>query len=128
MAEGWAGHLKSESVEPYSAGLRAEGLNPYAVRVMAEAGVDIGRQRSKKIEEVMSEHFDYVVTVCDSAQESCPVFPRAIKVVHAGFDDPPRLASESKSEEEVLSHYRRVRDQIKEFVLTLPESLQKEGC
>ena len=93
MAEGWARHLKGGQIEPYSAGIEAHGLNPDAVRVMAEAGVDISGQRSKLVGELSGVDFDYVVTVCDNAHESCPLFPGKAKVVHVGFDDPPRLAA-----------------------------------
>ncbi len=90
---------------------------------MAEAGVDIFGHRSKHVRELSDVPFDYVVTVCGNAQESCPVFPGQTKVVHVGFDDPPRLAKEARTEEEALDHYRRVRDEIRKFVETLPESL-----
>ncbi len=126
MAEGWARHLKGEAVEAYSAGIETHGLNPNAVKVMAEAGVDISRQRSKLAEEVRDVAFDYVVTVCDNARESCPLFPGKARIVHAGFDDPPRLARSAKTEEEALGHYRRVRDEIKAFVESLPESLERK--
>jgi len=123
MAEGWARHLKSDGVEPYAAGIETHGLNPNAVKVMAEAGVDISGHRSKHLDEVRDIPFDYVVTVCDNAHASCPLFPGRTKVIHVGFDDPPRLAKGAKSEEEALSHYRRVRDEIRRFVESLPESL-----
>jgi arsenate reductase len=125
MAEGWARHLKGDVLEPYSAGIEMHGLNPSAVRVMAEAGVDIAGHRSKKLEDVASIPFDYVVTVCSHAHETCPIFPGKAKVVHVGFDDPPRLAKTAATEEEALGHYRRVRDEIKQFVLSLPEFLNK---
>jgi arsenate reductase (thioredoxin) len=124
MAEGWARHLKSDVIEPYSAGIETHGLNPNAVKVMAEAGVDISGQRSKNVETVKGIDFDYVITVCDDAHESCPVFPGRSKIVHVGFDDPPRLAREAKSEEESLTIYRRVRDEIRDFVAQLPENLK----
>jgi arsenate reductase (thioredoxin) len=123
MAEGWARKLKADRIEPYSAGIETHGLNPNAVRVMAEAGVDISAQRSKHLEELRAVEFDYVVTVCGHAHEHCPVFPGKAKVVHVGFDDPPKLAAGAQSEEERLAPYRRVRDEIKAFVETLPESL-----
>src|SRR3990170_1203424 len=100
MAEGWARHLKGDQIEPYSAGIAAHGLNLDAVRVMAEAGVDIADQRSKQVSELAGTEFDYVVTVCDNAHESCPLFPGRAKVIHVGFDDPPRLAAGAKTEEE----------------------------
>lgn len=123
MAEGFARALKRGAVEAWSAGTVAKGLDPRAVRVMAEAGVDISGQRSKTVDEVRDVEFDYVVTVCAQANESCPVFPGKTKVVHVGFDDPPTRARDAAGEEEALSHYRRVRDEIKAFVETLPESL-----
>lgn len=123
MAEGWARKLKSDGIEPYSAGIETHGLNLYAVQVMAEAGVDISAQRSKHLAELRGIAFDYVVTVCGHAHEHCPVFPGKVKVVHVGFDDPPTLAADAKSDEERLAPYRRVRDEIKAFTETLPESL-----
>ena len=119
MAEGFARHLKGEVLEAYSAGTEARGLDPRAVKVMSEAGIDISGQRSKTIEEFRDTRFDYVVTVCADAGESCPIFPGKAKVIHQGFDDPPRLAASAKTEEEALNHYRRVRDEIKRFVETL---------
>ncbi len=124
MAEGWTRRLKADQIEPYSAGIEAHGLNPDAVRVMAEAGVDISGQRSKLLDELGDVDFDYVVTVCDHAYESCPVFSGKARVVHVGFDDPPRLAAIAKTEEERLAPYRRVRDEIRAFVETLPDSLE----
>jgi len=125
MAEGWARHLKGDVVEPYSAAIETHGLNPNAVKVMAEAGVDISGHHSKHINELKEIDFDYVITVCDNAHESCPMFPGKTKIVHVGFDDPPRLAKEASTEEDVLNCYRRVRDEIKSFVENLPEFLTK---
>jgi arsenate reductase (thioredoxin) len=125
MAEGWARKLKGDSIEAYSAGIETHGLNPNAVRVMAEGGVDITGQRSKNVAELGGTTFDYVITVCSDAHEHCPLFPGKAKVVHAGFDDPPRLAAEAATDEERLAPYRRVRDEIRAFVQGLPESLQK---
>jgi arsenate reductase len=127
MAEGWARRLKGDQIEPYSAGIEAHGLNPDAVRVMAEAGVDISGQRSKLVNELAGTEFDYVVTVCDNAHESCPLFLGKAKVIHAGFDDPPRLAAGAKTEEERSAPYRRVRDEIRAFVETLPTSLEQQN-
>jgi arsenate reductase len=127
MAEGWARHLKGDVLEPYSAGIEIHGLHPSAVRVMAEAGVDISEHRSKNVSELMDVPLDYVVTVCGHAHETCPMFPGKAKVVHVAFDDPPHMAKDAKTEEEALVHYRRVRDQIRAFVLTLPESLLKSN-
>ena len=121
MAEGWARALRSEQIDALSAGIEKHGLNPNAVAVMAEAGVDITSQTSNTLDEI-AEVPDVVVTVCASADESCPTFPGATRIIHHGFDDPPKLAKEAATEEEALSHYRRVRDEIKSFVETLPEA------
>lgn len=123
LAEGWAKHLKAGLIEPYSAGIEVHGLNPVAVKVMAEAGVDISNQHSKHVDEVKHIPFDYVVTVCGHANENCPYFPGKAKVVHVGFDDPPALAKQAASEEDAIDIYRRVRDEIRRFVESLPESL-----
>lgn len=116
MAEGWCRHLKGDVIEAYSAGIETHGLNPYAVKVMAESGVDISAHKSKLLTDLAGIDFDYVVTVCGHAHESCPFFPAKSKVIHVGFDDPPKLAKEVENEEDKLNCYRRVRDQIKEFI------------
>ena len=126
MAEGWARALMGDRIEACSAGIETHGLNPRAVQVMAEAGVDISGQRSKTLADLPTQDFDYVVTVCDHAHESCPLFPGRTKIVHVGFDDPPRLAKNAQTEEEALGHYRRVRDEIKAFIETLPGALGAE--
>ena len=123
MAEGWARALKGDVIEAYSAGIEAHGLNPSAVHVMAEAGVDISRQTSKNVAELLDVPFDYVVTVCGHANEHCPLFPGRAQVVHVGFDDPPALARQAEGGEAKLDCYRRVRDEIRRFVEGLPESL-----
>lgn len=124
MAEGWAAALKGGILEAQSAGTEAQGLNPKAVQVMAEAGVDISSHRSKTVHELLDMPFDYVITVCDNARETCPFFPGGAKVIHVGFEDPPKLAEQYETEEEKLACYRKVRDKIREFVETLPESLE----
>lgn len=123
MAEGWARALKSDQIEVYSAGIETHGLNPNAVKVMAEAGVDISTHRSQLVTEFPDVAFDYVVTVCGHAHETCPYFPTGAKVVHVGFDDPPKMAAELEDEQAQLDCYRRVRDEIRAFVETLPEAL-----
>jgi arsenate reductase len=125
MAEGWTRHLKGDVIEAYSAGIKTHGLNRNAVKVMAEAGVDISGHRSKRLDALKGIAFDYVITVCDNAHESCPLFPGKTKVVHMGFDDPPRLARDATTEDEALGHYRRVRDEIRDFVAQLPEKLKE---
>jgi arsenate reductase len=126
MAEGWTRALKGDLFEVCSAGIEVHGLNPNAVRVMAEVGIDISHHRSKHAREFKGMAFDYVVTVCDGARDQCPVFPGAKKLLHRGFDDPPRLAGGAESDEEALGHYRRVRDEIRVFVEAMPESLERE--
>ncbi|MFO1478357.1 MAG: arsenate reductase ArsC [Verrucomicrobiota bacterium] len=123
MAEGWARALRGDALEAYSAGIETHGLNPHAVAVMAEAGVDISGHRSKTPAEIGPVEFDYVVTVCGHADEHCPVFPGGTRVVHAGFDDPPRLTKHLPDGEEKLAVYRRVRDDIRRFVEQMPENL-----
>ena len=117
-------------IEAYSAGIETHGLNPRAVRVMAEAGVDISGHRSKHVDELADVAFDFVVTVCDHAHETCPVFPGRAQVVHVGFDDPPALArGRRRPRRRRWRHYRRVRDEIRAFVETLPDALgtNREG-
>jgi arsenate reductase len=125
MAEGWAKKLKSDVIEAYSAGIETHGLNPNAVKVMKEAGVDISGHRSKNLNELKDVRFDWVITVCDNANESCPVFPGKVNRYHISFDDPPKLAKSAVNEEVALGHYRRVRDEIRTFVEKLPEILTK---
>jgi len=125
MAEAWARHLQGDWIEPYSAGIEKHGLNPYAVQVMAEVGVDMSGHRSKTLEELPSLEFDWVVTVCGRAREKCPLFPGKAKVIHQGFEDPPSLTRDMPDGEEKLTVYRRVRDQIREFVESLPETLER---
>jgi arsenate reductase len=121
MAEGWAKHLKGDVIESWSAGIEKHGLNPSAVQVMAEAGVDISGQQSTLVEELPVQAFDYVITLCGHAHESCPYFPG--KLIHHGFPDPPFLATQAKTEEERLDIYRLVRDQIRIYIETLPAAL-----
>ncbi|HDS16576.1 MAG TPA: arsenate reductase ArsC [Proteobacteria bacterium] len=129
MAEGWARHLKNKEFEAFSAGVENHGLNPNAVKVMAEAGVDISAQRSKLLDEFKDSPLDAVVTVCGHAHETCPFLPGNHKLLHVGFDDPPQLARElaaqGASTEAQLDIYRRVRDEIRAFIATLPAALQQ---
>jgi arsenate reductase len=123
MAEAWTKHLKGDQFEAYSAGVKPKDIDPRAIRAMAEAGLDISGQKSKDVDALGSTEFDYVITLCDTARESCPYFPAKTKLIHQGFDDPPKLAENARNEEEALAHYRRVRDEIRAFVETLPEGL-----
>ncbi len=123
MAEGWARHLRSADLVPYSAGIKPLDLDPAAVLVMREVGIDISSNRSKHVDELAAVHFDAVVIVCGHAEEHCPRYPRSTIVQHLRFDDPPKLAAAASSRHEALQHYRRVRDEIREVVASLPEVL-----
>lgn len=128
MAEAWTHRLKSDVVEAYSAGTEPKAIDPRAVAAMAEAGIDISSQRSKSVTELSDMEFDYVITLCSDARAACPFFPAKTAVIHHGFDDPPELALGAYTEEEAMMHYRQVRDEIRAFIETLPQSLeQKEG-
>lgn len=124
MAEAWTSHLHGDRYQAWSAGVRKTRVDPRAVKVMAEAGIDISGNSSKLVEELPAVMFNYVITLCGHARESCPFFPGNALKIHRGFDDPPALAEEASNEEEALAHYRRVRDEIKSFVLDLPENLK----
>ncbi|MEH0019791.1 MAG: arsenate reductase ArsC [Desulfobacter sp.] len=126
MAQGFANVLKGDEIEAYSAGIETHGLNPHAVTVMAEAGVDISGHKSQHLDAFKDLDPDYVITVCSHAHETCPWFPGTARVVHAGFDDPPALAKNASTHEQVLSCYRKVRDEIKAYIMTLPQALLKQ--
>jgi arsenate reductase len=113
MAEGWLRHYASERAEVSSAGTKPAGLNPTAAAVMREAGVDISSQRSKHLDELINQDFLYVITVCDTAREACPVFPGALYQMHWSFEDP---AAAPGTEEERLAVFRKVRDEIRDQV------------
>jgi arsenate reductase len=123
MAEGWVNHLKRDVIEARSAGIETHGLNSLAVKSMAEAGVDISHHRSKLARDFVGEPWDFVVTVCGHAHDTCPYFPGGVPIVHVGFDDPPALAKNEPNEEAAMVHYRRVRDEIRAFVGALPDAL-----
>lgn len=116
MAEGWAHHLLGDRIKPYSTGTEAYGMNANAVRVMREVGVDISSQSSKLASSLADVPLDLVITVCGHADENCPGFLGRGRVVHVGFDDPPKLAKNATTEDEALGHYHRVRDDIRQFV------------
>jgi arsenate reductase (thioredoxin) len=116
MAEGWARYLLGNIIEPYSAGVEAHGMNKHAVKAMKEAGVDITSQYSKHINELKGIDFDLMITLCDSAKENCPFFPTNAKKIHHSFEDPWDATG---TEEEIMSVYRRVRDQIKTYIENL---------
>jgi len=91
---------------------------------MEEVGIDISSQRSKTVDEIGETEFDYVITLCDAARQSCPFFPAKIRVIHQGFDDPPALAAKETNPQEILKHYRRVRDEIRRYIETLPSVIK----
>jgi arsenate reductase len=126
MGEAWTRQLKGDLIEPYSAGVNPHAIDPRAVKAMAEVGIDISGSHSKSPEDLDVE-LDFVITVCDNAHQTCPVFHAKTRVVHVGFDDPPKLAEGIEEEEEAMTHYRRVRDEIKAFVETLPDALTSIG-
>ena len=123
MAEAWTRQLKGDSFEAFSAGVDPKEIDPRAIKIMAEAGIDISEYASKDIASLGGREFDYVITLCDHANEACPFFPGKTRRRHRAFDDPPKLAAEVKTEAEKLIPYRRVRDEIREFVEILPDSL-----
>ena len=123
MAEGWGKALQSESFNFYSAGTKKHGLNERAVKVMKEAGVDISSHESNTTVELPDITMDYVFTVCSDAHENCPFFPGG-KIIHTGFDDPPRLTAQMQDEEQVLEIYRRVRDEIKQMVINIESHIK----
>jgi arsenate reductase len=120
MAEGLCRHRHGESIDVASAGIETHGLNPLAVRAMAEIGIDITGHASKTVESLDDTAFDVVITVCGHADESCPVFPGRTQVIHHGFDDPPKLAADAADDDAAMVHYRRVRDEIRDYVEHLP--------
>jgi len=123
MAEGWGRYLYPDQYEFFSAGIEKHGLNPLAVKVMGEAGIDISTQYAKLLSELPTIAFDYVITVCDHANEQCPIFAGKAIRLHQEFPDPPRLAQAATSEEEALGYYRTVRDAIQKYLISLPITL-----
>ena len=120
MAEGWTNHLKGDEVEAWSAGIKTKEVNSWAIRVMAEAGVDLSSHTSKLVSDVMDQDFDYVVSLCDHARETCPIFPGKAKHVHTSFPDPPEMTKDMTDEEEILAVYRYVRDKVRKYVEDVP--------
>jgi arsenate reductase len=110
IAEGILRHLMGNKFEVESAGTRPSVVNPMAIKVMAEIGIDISGHRSKSVEEFGETIFDFVITTCDAARETCPVFPGKARRLHWSFNDPAKVEG---SENEILSAFRKVRDEIK---------------
>jgi len=126
MAEAWTNTFKGDQFKAFSAGVEPKKIDMRAVRAMAESGIDISAQKPKDIDSLGDMEFDYVVTLCDNARESCPFFPARIRLLHRGFDDPPVLASGITDDEMAMEQYRRVRDEIRSFVEKMPEVLVEE--
>jgi arsenate reductase len=122
MAEGWCRHYWGDEFEVFSAGTKKHGMNQRAIKVMEEIGINISSHYSKTVDELPIIKFDYVITVCDAANENCPYFPGG-KVIHIGFQDPPALTKELDNEEEILNIYRRVRDEIQISIKNLKDLL-----
>ncbi len=120
MAEGWAHHLKADCIEAFSAGVAPHRVNERAVQVMAEAGVDISHHTSNHLDEYAMLDFDYVITVCDNAREHCPMYPKKTKMIHRSFDDPSFVVGTT---EQIMAEFRRVRDEIRDFVAAMPDNL-----
>ena len=123
MAEGWARHLKANSIDAYSAGIRPIGVSARAIQVMAEAGVDISMHKSQSLDEFSEIDFDYVITLCDNAAENCPVFNGNTKVIHRPFEDPYFATG---SEEDIMETFRKVRNDIREFIEAMPDNLENK--
>jgi arsenate reductase len=113
IAEGLLKRLFKGKYEVYSAGINPTRINPYAIKVMKEIGVDISNHRSKSINEFKNSDFDYVITVCDNAKETCPFFPGK-KIIHKGFNDPVKSYDNSDN---VVKEFRKIRDEIREWIL-----------
>ena len=121
MAEGLVNHDLAGRVKAFSAGVRPSRVNPRAVAVMAELGIDISQQRAKAVDDLAGEQFDLVITVCDRANEQCPIFPGSVKKLHMGFADPGQATG---NEDEIMAAFRQVRYEMREKVMPL---LKKEA-
>lgn len=114
MAEGLTNHFLGESFQAFSAGTEATQVNPLAIKVLAELGIDSSVLRSKTLDEFAGQTFDYVVTLCGDANEKCPLFIGGVQRIHQGFNDPSQLMGR---EEDLLPEFRRVRNEIREWVV-----------
>ncbi len=123
MAEGWTKKLKGKVIDAYSAGIERHGIDASAAAVMKEVGIDISGNRSKTMEDLQGIDFDYVITLCGYASENLPSELGQVKKLHRRFVHPMRLALRAENEDEELAAYRKVRDEIREFVEGLPEHL-----
>ena len=123
MAEGLVNHDLAGQVQAWSAGVRPSRVNPRAVQVMAELGIDISHHRSKSVDDLAGEAFDLVITVCDQAQQQCPIFPGETQVMHVGFPDPARATG---TEAEVMAAFRQGRDALREQLVPLLREKSRE--
>lgn len=121
MAHGYLKYFGKEKVEVFSAGVEIHGLNPFAVGIMAEDEIDISKNTSNHVDEYSNINFDYVITVCDNAKESCPFFPSQTKTIHHSFEDPSKASGSAKV---LIAEFRKVRNQIKEFSKSFIENLE----
>ena len=126
IAEAFARHLIKDRIDAYSAGTAPKVVDPRAIKAMSEIGIDISRQKSKSTDDIKNTEFDFVITLCNNTQKTCPTFPAKTSVFHVGFDDPPKLSANSRNDDEAMGHYRRVRDEIKAFVERLPDFLRQK--
>jgi arsenate reductase len=126
MAEAFARHLLKDRIDAFSAGISPKAVDPRAIKAMSEIGIDISCQKSKSTNDMKDMEFEFVITLCDNAQKTCPTFPAKTSVFHMGFDDPPKLAANCRDEDEAMGHYRRIRDEIKIFVEQLPDILKQK--
>lgn len=122
MAEGFCRHFHSDKYECFSAGIEAHGINRYAIKVMQEIGIDITRQQSKTLSGLPVSDFDFVITLCGHADENCPFFLAKTKRFHIGFEDPAKLAM-GLSDDGRITVFRRIRDEIRQMVIDLPNVL-----
>ena len=116
MAEGLVNYDLAGQVKAFSAGVRPSRVNSRAIQVMAEIGIDISHHRSKSVDDLAGEQFDLVITVCDRAQQQCPIFPGETEVTHVGFPDPAKATG---TEEEIMAAFRQVRDALREQLVPL---------
>lgn len=120
IMQGYLNHFGKEKIITYSAGIETHGVNPKAIKVLAEDGLDISHHTSNHVDKYRSVNFDYLITVCDHAKENCPWFPSDAERFHHSFDDPAKATG---TDEEILSDFRRVRDEIKEYASTFVNNL-----
>ena len=123
MAEAWLRELKGNNFKCFSAGIEKHGMNPFALEVMKEIGIDMSNQYSKVLSEIDINDIDVVISVCSHADQTCPIFPGNAKKIFRGFEDPPKLAKGLTDKQDILDCYRKVRDQIKQFVLDFEENI-----